>query len=92
MIFRFPQNSYKFDQKFKTNIGVETMAAIGSKAREILRIVEAAGKKGITRKKIVKAMRGRACDCENWIRTLLEAGIIEVCGKEGNADLLRVAK
>jgi chromosome segregation and condensation protein ScpB len=66
------------------------MAPIGSKAKEILRIIERAGKKGITRKQITRAMRGKACDCENWIRTLLEAGIIEVCGKEDHADLLRV--
>jgi len=67
------------------------MTASSPQAQEILRIIETAGKRGITRKEIAKAIRGRACDCENWIKTLLEAGIIEVCGKHGKADLLRIA-
>jgi chromosome segregation and condensation protein ScpB len=67
------------------------LVAGSPQAQEILKIIKDAGKKGITRKKIASAMRGKGCDCENWINTLLEAGIIEVCGKEGAADLLRVA-
>jgi chromosome segregation and condensation protein ScpB len=63
-----------------------------SQAREILGIIEAAGHNGVTKQEISKAVRDKGCDCENWINTLLEAGVIEKCGKRGKADLYRLAK
>lgn len=61
---------------------------------EILDIIRAAGKRGITRGGISRAMTTRGCDCENWINTLLEAGEIEICGRRASdgADLIRIAK
>lgn len=63
-------------------------------AEEILDIIRAAGKRGITRGGISRAMTSRGCDCENWINTLLEAGEIKICGKRASdgAILYRIAK
>lgn len=58
-------------------------------AKEIIRIIKAAGRKGITRGQISRTLSSRGCDCENWITTFLEAGIIEKCGKKNGADLFR---
>jgi chromosome segregation and condensation protein ScpB len=69
-----------------------TMDINSTQAREILRIIEAAGDRGVTRKEISNAVRDKGCDCENWINTLLEAGVIEKCGKRDKADLYRIAK
>jgi len=63
-----------------------------SEARAILQALEEAGEKGLTRKEISKIVRGRVCDCENWVRTFLEAGIIAKCGKSNNADRYRLVK
>lgn len=62
-------------------------------AKEILKIIEAAGKKGITKRQISRVITTAGCDCENWINTLLEAGEIIKCGKtKTGADLFRLAK
>ena len=62
-------------------------------AKKMLKIIEEAGKRGITRREIEKAIKKRGCDCENWINTFLEADIIEVCGKtRSGAQLLRMVK
>ena len=63
-----------------------------TQAREILRVIEAAGDSGITKQEISKAVRDKGCDCENWINTLLEAGVIEKRGNRGKADLYRIAR
>jgi len=63
-----------------------------TQAKQILKIIEAAGEKGITRREIARTLKGKGCDCENWINTFLEAGIIEKCGKRGKADLYRLVK
>jgi len=63
-----------------------------TQAREILRVIEAAGDSGITKQEISKAVRDKGCDCENWINTLLEAGVIEKCGNRGKADFYRIAR
>jgi len=68
------------------------MALASSQAKEIIRIIKAAGAKGITKKGIRKAVSDRGCDIENWIATLTEAGVIEKCGKQNGADLYRFAK
>ena len=68
------------------------MVVASSQAKEIIQIVKAAGRSGITKKEISRAVSDRGCDIENWIRTLLEAGVIEKCGKRDGADLYRFAK
>lgn len=67
------------------------MLADDKPAEEIIRIIKAAGRKGVTRGEINRAMAGTGCpDCENWVNTLLEAGVIERCGKRDGADLYRL--
>ena len=61
-----------------------------TQAMEILKIIELAGKRGITRKEISEAVKDKGFDCENWINTFLEANVIEKCGKRGNAYLYRL--
>ncbi|MDH5415253.1 MAG: hypothetical protein OEW87_14040 [Flavobacteriaceae bacterium] len=56
---------------------------------EIIRIIKAAGKRGITKGEVSRALSEKGCDCENWINTLLEAGVIQKCGKRNGADLFR---
>lgn len=68
------------------------MVLASSQAKEIIRIIKATGAKGITKKKISRAVSDRGCDIENWIITLLEAGAIEKCGKQNGADLYRFVK
>jgi hypothetical protein len=63
-----------------------------SHAKTILDALEEAGEKGLTRKEISRVVRGMVCNCENWIKTFLEAGIIEKCGKSNNADRYRLVK
>jgi len=67
------------------------MFADNTQAEEIIRILKEAGDRGITRGEISRAVSDKGCDCENWINTLLEAGIIEKCGKRNGADLYRLA-
>jgi len=61
-----------------------------SQAKEIIKIIRAAGKRGITKKAISRAIKNKGCDCENWITTLLEAGIIKKAGQYEGADLYRM--
>lgn len=65
------------------------MAIKSTQGREIIGIIKAAGRRGITRAGISRAVKDKGCDCENWINTLLDAGIIEKCGKRNGADLYR---
>lgn len=68
------------------------MVAESTQAKEIIRIVKAAGRKGTTRAEISRAVSDKGCDCENWINTLLEAGIIKRCGKRDGAYLYRLSE
>ena len=68
------------------------MVLKSTQAEEIIKTIKAAGKNGITKKGISRAVRDKGCDCENWINTLLEAGVIEKCGKRNGADLYRIAE
>jgi chromosome segregation and condensation protein ScpB len=63
-------------------------------AKEILDALFESGDNGLTLKEISKRVEEEACghDCESWIKTFLEAGIIEICGKVGNANLFRLTK
>jgi len=60
-----------------------------TEGREIIGIIKAAGRRGITKAEISRAVKDKGCDCENWVNTLLDAGVIEKCGKRNGADLYR---
>jgi len=66
------------------------MDLTNTQAKEILKIIGEAGKKGISRGNISKKLKNKGCDCENWINTFHEAGIIEICGYEGKTPLYRL--
>ena len=68
------------------------MALEKTQAKEIIGIIKAAGERGITKRDISRAVKDRGCDIENWIITLLEAGVIEKSGKQNGADLYRFIK
>ncbi len=61
-----------------------------TQGKEIIRVIKAAGKTGITKAQISRTVSDKGCDCENWVKTLLEAGIIEKCGELNGADLYRI--
>ena len=63
-------------------------------AKEILDALFEAGDTGLTLKEISEKVEEEACghDCESWIKTFLEAGIIEISGKKGNANLFKLTK
>lgn len=62
-------------------------------AKEILSIIGSSGEKGVTKSQISRKITTAGCDCENWINTFLEAGVIEECGKTSTgAVLYRIAK
>ena len=63
-----------------------------AQAKQILDFIENAGEGGVTRREISHAVRYKGCDCENWVNTFLESGILEKCGKRGRAYLLRINK
>lgn len=63
-----------------------------SQAKEIIKIVKASGRRGITKKAISRAVKDKGCDCENWIITFLEASVIEKAGKYEGADLYRLVE
>lgn len=65
------------------------LAIDNTQAKQILEVIKDVGDNGITRQEISEAVKDKGCDCENWINTFLEAGIIEKCGKRGRADLFR---
>jgi hypothetical protein len=59
----------------------------------IIAIMEEAGEAGLTKGEINNRLRGRGCvgcDCENWMRTFLNAGVIEKCGKKNGATLYKL--
>ena len=60
-------------------------------AKEILDVFEDASN-GLTLKEVSERVEEKGCghDCENWIKTFLEAGIIEIFSKRGNANLYRL--
>ena len=68
------------------------MAFENSQAKKVIKIIGKAGKRGITKKAISKAVKDEGCDVENWIITFLEAGVIEKVGKYQGADLYRLVK
>lgn len=68
------------------------MVVGNTQAEGIIKSVKAAGRKGVTRAEISRAVSDKGCDCENWINTLLEAGIIERCGKRNGAYLYRLVE
>ena len=49
---------------------------------------------GLTLKEISEKIDEKGCghDCEKWIETFLEAGIIEKCGNKDRADLYRLTE
>ncbi len=61
-------------------------------AREILDAFKEVGDIGLTLKEVSAKVDEEGCghDCENWIRTFLEAGILEIYSKRGNANLYRL--
>jgi len=65
-----------------------------TQAKEILRALAEAGDVGLTKKEISDQIKDKGCgrDCENWLTTFLEAGVIEKCGKKGGLVLYRLTK
>lgn len=63
-------------------------------AREILDAFSEAGDVGLTLKEVSEKVDEKGCghDCENWIRTFVEAGILEIYGKRGRANLYRLTE
>ena len=63
-------------------------------AKEILDALLEAGDTGLTLKEISEKVDEEACghDCESWIKTFLEAGILEICGQKEKANLFRLTK
>lgn len=61
-------------------------------AREILDLFRKAGNVGLTLKEVSERIHEKGCghDCENWIRTFDEAGILEIFGRRGRANLYRL--
>lgn len=68
------------------------MVLVSSQGEEVIRIIKAAGTRGIAKKEIRRAVSNKKCDIEEWIVTFLETGEIEKCGKQNGADLYRFAK
>lgn len=62
-------------------------------AREILEAF-LESPEGLTLKELSEKVEEKGCghDCENWIKTFVEAGIIEPIGKKGLAILYKLTK
>ena len=61
-------------------------------AEEILDAFNITGDAGLTLKEVSEKVDEKGCghDCENWIRTFVEAGILEIFSKKGRANLYRL--